>query len=346
MDEMIDAIIREMELRSDFLSNQHLQSVYLGGGTPSLLTEDQLTRLFRAIIHHFALSEDPEVTLEANPDDLSYQKLEALGRSPVNRLSIGVQSLDNQLLKFMNRAHTAEDVTRVINEVKEVGFDQVSIDLMYGVPGQDTKDWLDQLERVFNWEVSHLSCYALTLEPKTALAAQIEKKQVQMPDDGEVAEQFTELITAACRNGYEHYEISNFAKDQQYARHNTNYWLGKPYLGLGPSSHSFDGNARSWNPANNSHYIKALQSNEIRQEREILTPIQRYNEYVMVRLRTKWGCEKEELLFLGDAFASHFEHAVQSFLSDRWVIEENDTYRLTPEGRLFADRIASALFFP
>lgn len=344
LDRMIDAIIRELELRSDYLEDRSLESVYFGGGTPSLLSAEQLDRIWLAISRHFEIEPDAEVTLEANPDDLSREKLQALGSGPVNRLSIGIQSFREEDLRWMHRAHDARQAVQCLDDTGELGFENFSIDLIYGLPGLSEKAWYRNLETAASYPVNHLSCYALTVEPKTLLAHQIRRQQVPEPQDEVMTSHFRLLTEFAAAHGYVHYEISNFARNGHLAIHNTNYWKQKPYLGLGPSAHSYDGWSRSWNIANNAQYIQAVEAGIWPGQTEVLTPDQRYNEYVMTGLRTQWGCRETDLKQMGERYLQTFREGIRLFVQRGWVESLNGTYLLTVEGKLFADFIASELF--
>jgi oxygen-independent coproporphyrinogen III oxidase len=344
LDRMLDAIIRELELRSDYLEGRSLESVYFGGGTPSLLTTEQLDRIWLAIRLYFEIDPDAEITLEANPDDLSREKLQAIRSGPVNRLSIGIQSFRNEDLRWMHRAHDARQAIQCLDDTLELGFENFSIDLIYGLPGLSDRDWYKNLEKAAFYQVNHLSSYALTVEPKTLLAHQIRRQQVPGPQDEVMTHHFHLLTEFAAAHGYVHYEISNFAREGHLAIHNTNYWKQKPYLGLGPSAHSYDGWSRSWNIANNARYIRAMEDGIWPGETEVLTSDQRYNEYVMTGLRTQWGCRETDLKQMGEHYLQTFQEGIRLFVQRGWVESFNGTYLLTGEGKLFADFIASELF--
>lgn len=354
-EEMVDALIRELAARRDYLPHDQLETVYFGGGTPSLLTDEELARLFTAIGRHFQIAPDAEITLEANPDDLSRDRLQALYNSPINRLSIGVQSFFAEDLLFMNRAHNAAEAHRCIEDALAVGFQNLTVDLIYGSPTTSDEHWAANVRTLLDYGIPHLSCYALTVEPKTALDAFIRKGKVPPPAEEQAARQFEYLIATLTAAGYEHYEISNFARPGYYARHNTNYWRGTPYLGLGPSAHSYDGQSRQWNVANNAKYLRYLAEEpsdwDIKTlegqlyEREVLGPADRYNEYVMTALRTQWGVDLELLSTAHQPFLEHFHMQVLPYLAGGHVTSTPTGYRLTPTGKLLADRIASDLFF-
>ncbi len=342
-DEMVVAICRELALQKNYLDGEPLETIYFGGGTPSLLDQRDLDLIFGEIFKHYPVSMQPlEVTLEANPDDLNPLKISDLRQTPVNRLSIGVQSFSEADLRFMNRAHNDSEALASIQNAQAAGFDNLSVDLIYGAPTTSHEQWAANLEQVFNLKIPHLSCYCLTVEPKTALAHQIKKGAAQPVDDEHAAQQFEFLMEKTAEAGYEHYEISNLALPGHYSRHNTSYWQGKKYLGIGPSAHSFNGMSRQWNVANNAAYIRSLQAGELAFEIEVLTPTQRYNEYVMTGLRTKWGCNLLKIKELG--YEAHFAEGAKTFLLDGSMEREGNEFRLTQAGRFLADGIAAELF--
>ena len=341
---MLHAICREIIIQQDFLSTPTLRSIYFGGGTPSVLTAAQLDQIFEVIYQHFSVDSDAEITLEANPDDLTTAKLSELKNLSVNRLSIGVQSFRDEDLNFMNRAHTSEQAYRSIRAAQDHGFKNLSIDLIYGVPGLSVEDWHDNLERANLLDVQHLSCYALTVEAKTTLAHHVKHRKVIMPPDEAVEIQFHRLLSFARAHKFDHYEISNFCKEGYLAVHNTNYWKQESYLGIGPSAHSFDGESRIWNVANNAKYVHSLQQDLIPQEREILSAKDRFNEYILTGLRTKWGCVDQVLSSKFTSFYQAFLKDIDPFISNGMVVFLDGCYVLSDHGKLFADRIASELF--
>lgn len=340
---MVEAIQKELELQQGFLNGAELGSVYFGGGTPSLLETEELVQLFEQIYRIYGVSSDAEITLEANPDDLTKEKLQALRQyTPVNRLSIGIQSFAEADLRWMNRAHTAGHARACLDDALAAGFQDLTIDLIYGSPTTPNDQWAENLRIAFEYGIPHLSCYCLTVEEGTALGTFVRKGQQPPVDEERAAEQFSMLTEAAAVRGYEHYEISNFALPGRYARHNTNYWRNEPYLGVGPSAHSYNGMARQWNVANNALYIKALEENRIPFEQEILTPEQRYNEYVMTSLRTMWGAHLERVKTMG--FEAHFLQMAQPYLNAGDLWQDGQFFKLTASGKLLADRIAMELF--
>ncbi|MEL7020329.1 MAG: radical SAM family heme chaperone HemW [Bacteroidota bacterium] len=341
---MVTSIVRELELQRHFLGGASLQSIYLGGGTPSLLDERDLERVFNQIFKLHQVDADAEITLEANPDDLTADKLRMLQRSPVNRLSIGIQSFIDEDLKFMNRAHNASEAKQCIQRAQQAGFHNLTVDLIYGTPTLSDKEWRNNLDTVFEHDIPHISCYCLTVEPQTALDHFVKTGKSKPVDEEQAADQFDILVEQMRQHGYDHYEISNFAKPNCYARHNSNYWLGEKYLGVGPAAHSFDGANRQWNVANNAQYIRALAADTIPFEREHLSREERYNEYVMTALRTMWGANLDKVSDFGIDFKRHFLMTIRSFLNDGAVQRVDNDFYLTDKGRLLADHIASELF--
>ncbi len=332
--ELVDALCNELVLRKNEL-NGKVETIYFGGGTPSLLSSEELQQIFETIYKNYKVSENPEITLEANPDDLSNNLIIQLSKSPINRLSIGIQSFFEEDLKLMNRAHNASEALECIKEAKKQ-FENISIDLIYGIPGMSNERWKKNLEIALNLNVPHLSCYALTVEPKTALKKFIEKGIVP-PVDEEVAKQHYEILLHETEKaGLENYEFSNFGKPGFHSRNNTAYWEGKPYIGIGPSAHSYDGKSRSWNVANNTKYIKSI-AEEIRpSEMEILSKEDRYNEYIMTGLRTKKGVslEKVESEF-GKNFSEYLLKQAASPLQNELLILENQTIENFEKRKIF-----------
>ncbi|MFN0173269.1 MAG: radical SAM family heme chaperone HemW [Saprospiraceae bacterium] len=342
---MVEAILKELELQQGYLGGEEIQSIYFGGGTPSLLDVGELEQIFKKINQIHKVAPDAEITLEANPDDLTPEKLRELKNyTPVNRLSIGIQSFADEDLRWMNRAHNSNHARACLDDALTIGFHDLTIDLIYGSPTTPDSQWAENLRIAFEYGIPHLSCYCLTVEEGTALGNFVRRGKQSPVDEDRAARQFEMLMEAASTKGYEHYEISNFALTGRYARHNTNYWRSEPYLGVGPSAHSFDGISRQWNVANNAQYINQLAAGEIPFEREVLTPVQRYNEYVMTSLRTMWGTDLDKIRAMGEGFAPHFETEVRSFLDTGVMEKEGQKFRLTRTGKLLADRVAMELF--
>lgn len=340
---MVQAILKELDIQQHFLNGAELGSIYFGGGTPSLLETSELVQIFEQIHRLHRVSSNAEITLEANPDDLTAEKLTELRQhTPVNRLSIGIQSFAEEDLRWMNRAHTAAHARECLDKALAAGFQDLTIDLIYGSPTTSHQQWAENLRIAFQYGIPHLSCYCLTVEDGTALGTFVRRGQQPPVDEERATAQFNMLLEAAAAHGYEHYEISNFALPGRYARHNTNYWRNEPYLGIGPSAHAYNGIARQWNIANNALYIKALEEGRVPFEQEILTPEQRYNEYVMTSLRTMWGADLERIQAMG--FGEHFEKIALSFLHSGDLLQEGSFFKLTNSGKLLADRIAMELF--
>jgi oxygen-independent coproporphyrinogen-3 oxidase len=343
----VDALLKEMEARSGYLNGEEVNTVYFGGGTPSMLSVEELNRIIRSLKKYFLLSPDLEITLEANPDDLTDDKVKALKEdTPVNRFSIGVQSFHDDDLLYLDRIHNGKDAINALERVLKAGFKNLTIDLIYGIPGLTQKKWKKNLDLFFSYDIPHLSSYSLTVEPKTALAVQIKKRKKIEPDE-ELAIKHFELLTAeTSRHGYVHYEISNFAKKGFYSKHNSIYWLGGHYLGLGPSAHSFNGVSRQWNVASVKKYVESDKVEKIIDEKEILTIEQRFNEYVMTSLRTVWGCDMEHVRnVFGGTYVDHFVKEIKKYLDQGFVKKNGSRYLLTEKGKLFADGIASDLFY-
>lgn len=368
---LLSSMLKELELRKNFFSSEPelnespgsqkiegradrpaITSIYFGGGTPSLLSPAELERIFEAIYRDFSVAPDAEITLEANPDDLTETCIAELRRTPVNRLSIGIQSFAEADLQWMNRAHNAAEAQRCIESALAAGFDNLTCDLIYGAPTTSDVQWAANVQKLIDYGIPHLSCYCLTVEPKTALAHFIKTGKSPAVDDEKAARQFHHLMDTMEAAGYEHYEISNFAKAGCYARHNTSYWKGEPYLGIGPGAHSFRFNIRQWNLPNNALYVKCLEPavswsdlKGVVFEEERLSPRDRYNEYVMTGLRTMWGCRPEEMDKISDGFGAYFAKAAAPFISQGLVEEREGVYTLTHEGKLLGDFISAELFF-
>lgn len=344
-EEMVEALMKECALRSSYLEEKILRSVYFGGGTPSLLPTDWIQKLLDHVQRYFILAPDAEITLEANPDDLSLEYLKALKTTQVNRLSIGVQSFFDEDLVYMHRAHQASDGSRAIRNAQSVGFNNLTIDLIYGTPGMGEERWAANLQSAVALDIPHLSCYALTVEPRTALHHQVQTGLLPGPENGASARHMELAMEVLEGAGYDHYEISNFAKPGAYAVHNSSYWKGVHYLGLGPSAHSFDGNSRQWNVANNVQYVKAINEGTVPFEREELGAAEQINELVLTRLRTIWGLDLQDVAKVDAQAASHLGIQLQEMSERGWVESMGaTTWRLTRAGRLLADAIAVDLF--
>jgi oxygen-independent coproporphyrinogen-3 oxidase len=344
IDQMVAAIGSEISFRKDFLDGQLVETVYFGGGTPSLLSERHLTFLMHAIVDNFDTNLQ-EVTLEANPDDLSSENLALWRDLGFDRLSLGIQSFHEEVLKFYNRAHTAREALEAISRGRRSGFEKFSIDLIYGFPHPDHSLWEEDLAEALRQDPGHISAYALTVEPRTALGKWTEKGRFQPAEEDFIAEQFEWLQDQSQKAGYIQYEISNFGKPDQFALHNTNYWKGTSYLGVGPSAHSFDGQERGYNPAHNWGYIKSIESGQIPFETEPSTPTDRINDRILTGLRTIWGVTPSALAedFGIDLLQSRSE-VIQKLESQGWLIWDGNTLSLSKTGMLLADSIAAELF--
>ncbi|QYA24478.1 radical SAM family heme chaperone HemW [Gramella sp. MT6] len=342
--ELVEMLCRELELRKDEIGQQ-IQTIYFGGGTPSLLNSEELKLIFKTIFKHFDVSENAEITLEANPDDLSEEVIKMLDASPVNRLSIGVQSFFEEDLKLMNRAHNSEEALTCLQLAKQY-FDNISIDLIYGIPGQSNEQWIENLNKALELDIPHISSYALTVEPKTALEKFIEKGKVKPVEDETYREQFDILVNKLTTNGFEHYEFSNYGKPRYHSQNNMAYWLGKSYLGIGPSAHSYDGTSRKWNISNNTLYIKAIEAGNLPQQTEKLSTTDTYNEYVMTRLRTKFGVSTDDIQQkFGEKYRDHFLMETGKFQDDGLIEKIGNTFHITPKGKFLSDGIAADLFY-
>ena len=341
---MLLALEQELLLRKEELKNEKIETIYFGGGTPSVLQTAEIEHLVEAVYRNYKVIETPEITLEANPDDLSVTKIKELSDSSINRLSIGIQSFFDQDLKLMNRAHNANEAHTCIAEAKKY-FNNISIDLIYGIPGMTNARWEENIAQALSYSLPHISSYALTVEPKTALKAFIEKGVIPDVDDEIAQQQFYLLLDLLEGEGYQNYEISNFEKEGYFSKNNTAYWQGKKYLGIGPSAHSYNGIRRGWNISNNSKYIKSINQKLLPLEEETLTKTDRYNEYVMTGLRTIWGIS---LYKIQTEFGnSYYEYLLQQ--SDKYIKEEmlsvdGDKIYVTKKGKFLCDGIASDLF--
>ena len=340
---LIEAIKEELRLQASYLQNHAIDTIYFGGGTPSLLSAEELQSIFASIERYYSINELKEFTLEANPDDLDANYLNALQNTSVNRLSIGVQSFKEADLLFMNRAHSIQQVDYALKCAQDKGFTNISIDLIYGTPNLSMKEWEQHLNTMLTYEIPHFSSYGLTVEPKTTLAHQIKTKQLPALNPDEAAQQFLLLIDWAKENNFDHYEISNFGKPSAHAIHNTNYWKGIPYLGIGPSAHSFNHKSRQWNIANNQVYIKSiLQDQTIPATEEELSLADQVNEYVMTSLRTMWGCDLDKIK---NTWHTTLDTVIiEKYIQQQLLTQHQQTIFLSKQGKLFADAIAADLF--
>lgn len=343
-DELVSALVKELQLRKDEFKDIEVQTIYFGGGTPSLLMNDELQLLIDAVYENYKVAENLEITLEANPDDLSKTRILELSKSPINRLSIGIQSFFEHDLKLMNRAHNAEEAKECLSIATQY-FDNISIDLIYGIQGASNTQWLQNIDIALSYNVPHISSYALTVEPKTALASFIKKGIIDDVNDEQAHEQFHLLKDKLEASDFIHYELSNFGKEGYFSKNNSAYWQGKPYIGIGPSAHSFNGKQRGWNVRNNTKYIEAIQQNELPIEIETLTTTDRYNEYIMTGLRTIWGVslDKVERDF-GKTYKDYLKEQAETFINQHLLYIDNKHIRVTKKGQFLSDGIASELF--
>jgi oxygen-independent coproporphyrinogen-3 oxidase len=345
-DEMLQALLKEITLQKNYLLGENIETIYFGGGTPSVLEPQEINQLIDAITQTHTVATGAEITMEANPDDLGSAKLAGLRATPVNRFSIGIQSFFDEDLLWMNRVHRAAEAEASVKRAQDAGFENITVDLIYGYPLLSDTKWKHNLNKVFELEVPHISAYSMTVEPQTALAAFISKKKQPPMSEQQSAEQFILMTDAMQANGFEQYEISNFCKPGHYSRHNSNYWRGVKYIGLGPSAHSFNGDTRQWNIANNGKYIASvLGENTVPAEVELLSEINRLNEYIMTSLRTIWGLDTDKLNAIAKGSVTELLKAARPYFEDGSIIQTNNTITLTQQGKLYADNIAAALFF-
>jgi oxygen-independent coproporphyrinogen-3 oxidase len=342
---VVEAIAAEIVLRKDYLPEKGIETIYFGGGTPSMLDQAELELLLDTIRQHFSVDKDAEITLEANPDDLTAEKLRQFYAAGINRLSIGIQSFHEPHLKFLNRIHSAAEAGQCVKTAQDIGIQNISIDLIYAIPAESHAILRSDMQKAFELNISHISAYCLTIEPQTAFGSWLKKKKIQPIDEEFAARQFEILIKTLAENSYEQYEISNFARNGRYSRHNSSYWKQRPYLGVGPSAHSYNGSSREYNVSNNAQYLKAIQGNVIPATIEQLSVADQTNEYLLTGLRTKWGVSREklELLSKGTFRMVHAED-LKRMTASGWIWEDTQSLYLTESGKLFADRIASDLF--
>ena len=348
-DEMVLALAKELQLRKDEFQYDAefpcIETIYFGGGTPSVLNLEDIKLLIDTVRQNYPVSQNPEITLEANPDDLSEENLSAFAAIGINRLSIGIQSFFEEDLKLMHRAHDSVQAKKCL-ELATRYFDNISLDLIYGIPGMTNERWRQNIETALSFGIPHISSYALTVEPKTALNKLIQTGKVAAPKDEVAQEHFMILVETLEANGLVHYELSNFGKENYFSRNNSAYWLGKKYLGIGPSAHSYDGVSRSWNVANNALYLKAIQKGELPREVELLSQEDLYNEYIMTGLRTIWGVSliRIEQEF-GTDYLNYLKQQSQKFIHDGLLIITDGILKPTLKGKFLTDGIASDLFY-
>ncbi|MEO6884175.1 MAG: radical SAM family heme chaperone HemW [Bacteroidia bacterium] len=341
----LEALKNEIFLQKNYLEKQKIKTIYFGGGTPSILSADELNVIFEEIQKQFDIASDAEITIEANPDDLSPTKIKALKNNFFNRFSIGIQSFFDRDLKFMNRAHTSTEAISSVKGLQDAGFENISIDLIYGIQRLSDARWKINLQNAFELEVKHISAYCLTVEPRTALAHAIKNKKIENIDDQQGASQFEIMLEEMKKNNFLQYEISNFCRDNYFSKHNSNYWLKEHYLGLGPSAHSYNGNSRQWNVANNVRYIQALNENKLDIEKEDLTPQKNYNEYILTSLRTMWGTDLNYIeTNFGTDFLKQCLNESEKYIQSKDILLQEKKLFLSDKGKLIADKIASELF--
>jgi oxygen-independent coproporphyrinogen-3 oxidase len=348
--ELVNALVKELKLRKDEFINQTVETIYFGGGTPSLLTIDELRLLMDTLYEHYNVVSNPEITLEANPDDLLSVRAESITifqdylSIGINRLSIGIQSFFEEDLKLMNRAHNTFEAKRCLEDATK-HFENITIDLIYGIPGLTNERWIENIETALSFNIPHISSYALTVEPRTALEAFIKKGVIQNVDEELTEQQFQFLIEKLEASGFVQYELSNFGKPNYFSKHNTSYWQGKPYLGVGPSAHSFNGDQRSWNIRNNSIYINSISHDVLPMEIEVLSINDKYNEYVMTGLRTIWGVSLQKMeQDFGESYKKYLLEQSQKHIDQHLLYIDGDKVLVTKKGKFLSDGIASDLF--
>ena len=341
---MVSALAQEIQLRNSESDDEVIETIYFGGGTPSVLSSEAINFLIETVFENYKVAENPEITIEANPDDLSEERIIALSNSKINRLSIGIQSFFEDDLQMMNRAHNSFEAKKSLAFATQY-FDNISVDLIYGIPGMSNEKWQQNIEAALSFGIPHISSYALTVEPKTALKKLIQTGKIAEPQDDVAQQHFQILVETLEKNGFIHYELSNFGKENYFSKNNSAYWLGKKYIGIGPSAHSYNGISRSWNVSNNSIYLKSLAENMLPNESEILSLTDRYNEYIMTGLRTIWGVSLERIESeFGARFLDYLMQQSKKFMDDGLLSVEDKILKTTPRGKFLADGIASDLF--
>ncbi|MBU2018276.1 MAG: radical SAM family heme chaperone HemW [Bacteroidetes bacterium] len=341
-DQMIEAMVSELIQRKSEITEK-IETIYLGGGTPSLLDKKQLKQLLETIQNNYSVIDAAELTLEANPDDILPEHLVIWKELGINRLSIGLQSFRPEDLKWMNRAHSAEEAKNCVPLAQKMGFKNLTIDLMYGLPNLSLQEWEQNIQTVIDFSIPHISAYCLTVEERTVLDKKVANGEIKPLSEEEQSEQFQMLTSKLLANGYEQYEISNFSKPGMHAKHNTAYWQGVPYIGIGPSAHSFDGNNRRFNVPNNAKYMNGIHSGQTIFEAEVLTSQNKFNEKLMTGLRTKWGVDLKELDTI-HTISDQFKNTLEDFINSNWVMKNKSRILLTETGKLMADHISSSLF--
>ena len=343
-DEMVLALAKEIQMRKSEFENEVVETIYFGGGTPSVLQIADIQFLIAEIYSNYKVVENPEITLEANPDDLSEERIIELSESQINRLSIGIQSFFEDDLQMMNRAHNSDEAKKCL-EIATHYFDNISIDLIYGIPNMSSEKWKQNIATALGFGIPHISSYALTVEPKTALNKLIQTGKVAKPKDEVAQEHFLILVEMLEKHNFIHYELSNFGKETYFSKNNSAYWLGKKYIGIGPSAHSYNGVSRSWNVSNNTLYLKSIQENQLPSEKEMLTISDRYNEYIMTGLRTIWGVSLQRIESeFGTMYLEYLKNQSQKFLKDDLLFIDDAILKPTVKGKFLTDGIASDLF--
>ena len=341
---MVLALAKEIKLRATEFKDEVVETIYFGGGTPSILEISDLRFLIDEVFRNYDVVENPEITVEANPDDLTEMRIIELSDNRINRLSIGIQSFFEDDLRLMNRAHNSEEAKKCL-EIATKYFDNISIDLIYGMPNMSHEKWLQNIEIALSFNVPHISSYALTVEPKTALHTFFQKGIIPQLDDEVAQEHFHLLVDKLEENGFIHYELSNFGKENYFSKNNSSYWLGKKYLGIGPSAHSYNGISRSWNVSNNSLYLKSIAENQLPSESETLSKTDRYNEYVMTGLRTIWGVSLKRIeTEFGTSYLDYLNQQAAKYIEDHLLFVDENILRTTKSGKFLSDGIASDLF--
>ena len=349
----VEALKKEIIARKTYLGNEIVKTIYFGGGTPSLLSVKNIEDIINLLNKNYEIVSSPETTLEINPDTIDREKMSALKQLGINRMSVGIQSFHDDDLKYLGRRHDSRHAMQVLDDLKHSGFEKITLDLIYGMPTLTEEKWNKNLDIFFSTDFSHLSAYALTVEPKTILGQRIEKGDLQNISEDDAIRHYNILVERTKENGFEHYEISNFAKEGCRSQHNSIYWKDEKYLGLGASAHSYDGNSRQWNISNLTKYIQLVGDEETQRrrdaelfyEKEILSTEDKFNEYVMTSLRTSWGCDIRKMeTDCGEKYAVHFLKNVKKYLDSGIMLIKNNNYILTDEGMLFADGIAADLF--
>jgi oxygen-independent coproporphyrinogen-3 oxidase len=353
INDYVEALKKEIVLRKNYLGGETVKTIYFGGGTPSLLSVKNIEEILELLNKNYEIVSSPEITLEINPDTIDREKMSSLKKIGVNRMSVGIQSFDDEDLRYLGRRHDSRHAMQVLEDLKQTDFEKITLDLIYGMPTLTEEKWNKNLDIFFSTGITHLSAYALTVEPKTILGQRIEKGELQSVSEEETIRHYNILVERTKENSFEHYEISNFAKEGFRSQHNSIYWRDEKYLGLGPSAHSYDGKSRQWNISNLTKYIQLVGDAETQRhrdaelfyEKEILSTEDKFNEYVMTSLRTSWGCDIEKIeRDYGKSYAHHFLKNIKKYLENGEMLKENNTYFLSEEGKLFADGIAADLF--